>query len=137
MLGKPFEVTDAVRSLSNAISRPSVLVVDEGLAAAQALATSLRLMGVAARPVCGGAAALAEVKHSRIDVCIIELALSGMDGLALAEEIHAVDRRINCIVVSGPDASDLSKRRLPRVYSFARRPVDPVHLVRLVARSRG
>ena len=40
-------------------------------------------------------------------------------------------------VVSGPDASDLSKRRLPRVYSFARRPVDPVHLVRLVARSRG
>jgi PAS domain S-box-containing protein len=82
-----------------------VLVVDDDGAARGALARLLRGDGFATATAPDGDAALAEVRAARPDVVITDLQMPAMDGVELCRRLHAIDRELPVIVMTG--ASDM------------------------------
>src|SRR5437763_766914 len=109
-----------------------VLCVDDEPQAADAAALVLRRAGCDARACHGGPPALAAAELFRPDVCLLDLAMPGMDGGELARQLlgRASGRPVRLVALTG--LWDGEARRRTRDAGFAAHLVKPVEPGRLV-----
>lgn len=112
----------------------SVLVVDDVRDSADSLAMVLRLQGFDARAAYHADAALAAVAEFRPQVILLDLAMPGTDGYAVADRIRReLDWRPVLVAVTG--LSDPGERERTRAAGFDHhlvKPVDPGVVVNLL-----
>ncbi len=78
-----------------------VLVVDDEVDFATALASRLQRRGFAAAAVFSGEDAIRRAAAGEADVLILDLKMPGMDGLATLREVRRVSPRVRVIVLTG------------------------------------
>jgi PAS domain S-box-containing protein len=115
------ELPDAVR----------VLVVDDNLDAAELLATSVQMMGHAARVAHDGPAGLRIAAEFRPDVALIDIGLPVMDGYELARHLRALPglESVRLIAVTG--YSQEADRAEAAAAGFEQHLVKPIRLEQL------
>lgn len=138
VLPKPFEITHVVATLVRAGRCPLVLVVDDAHEVAESTVAALHGSGVRAKAAFEGTGAVEAVRAGDIDVCVVDMVMTGMDGAEAIRQIRDIDRSIACIAVSGQDAQDLLRKvaSLGSVLCM-RKPVETGELVRAIATARG
>ncbi len=90
---------------------PKVLVIDDDLAAARALARSLSEDGFEVHSADGARAAIEHLEKFAIDVVMVDLMLSGMNGIELARHVATHYPSTRVILTS---AYHLSERQILR-----------------------
>lgn len=90
-----------------------ILVVDDNLDAAAALARILKLSGHTVEIVQDGAAALAAARRLRPELIFLDIGLPGMDGFQVADSLRREPglEQVRVIAVTG-SASEADRRRL-------------------------
>jgi len=78
-----------------------VLVVDDEVDFATALATRLQRRGFSAAAAFSGADAVRSVEEGQFDVVLLDLKMPGMDGLATLREVRRVAPQVRIIVLTG------------------------------------
>lgn len=111
-----------------------VVVVDDHLPAADAMAQSLQLDGYEARIAAGGQEALDLVARFHPHCVILDINMPGMDGCELAQRLRAAyGADLVLIAITGyGDQSQRVAQTLPLVDHFLKKPVDPVVVQRLL-----
>ncbi|HKQ68531.1 MAG TPA: response regulator [Polyangiaceae bacterium] len=140
VLTKPFDIGAVSSTLRRAVKRPWVLIIDDAEPFAHSMVSALFQAGVRAQAVASGKDALEIVGKSdgEIDVCVVDLVMSGLNGAEVVEQLKAVDPALVFIVVSGHDVPELVAEALRKgARRFVRKPVHPVELVRLITKARG
>ena len=137
VLPKPFEVSHVVSALTTALKAPVVLVVDGETDAASAVEL-LHAAGVRAMHGTGGAdQVLAEVRGGRVDVCVVDLELSGTSAPDLIDRIKKEDPSIAQIAIAGHDVAAVMRRAAASgVFLCLQKPVTAESLVEAVAKAR-
>jgi CheY-like chemotaxis protein len=92
---------------------------------------------VPARVALDGKSAIEAVRAGDVDVCVVDMVMPELSGPEVIEQIGRVDRRIVFIAISGDDAEDMFRRAAARAERCLRKPIDPLELVRTIARARG
>lgn len=83
------------------MTKPSLLLCDDHLLLAEALAAALANRGFTDVEVAGSpAAALAVIRHKPIDVCLMDLQFPDGDGLAAAREIRELRPQTRVVILS-------------------------------------
>jgi CheY-like chemotaxis protein len=106
----------------------SVLVADDCRDATDSLSILLQLWGHDVRVAYSGRAALALAVADRPDVLLLDLAMPGMDGCALARQIRRHPSLDGSLLVAVTGYADEVHRRIGRAAGFNRflvKPVDP------------
>jgi DNA-binding NtrC family response regulator len=136
VMPKPFDLATLITALSTAARRPMVLVVDDERPVAQTTADVLVAMGIRARALTDGRAALEAVRNGDVDVAVVDMVMPNMTGPEVIEQIIALDPRVACIGISGQDAASLFQRAASKVVSFLRKPIAPHDLASTIANAR-
>ena len=97
----------------------TVLVVDDHLQTARAVAALLRGAGHSADWVAGGVEALARLESSRPDLVVLDVMMPGMDGFGVLRRLRA-DPRFTTIPVLMYSALDDEERRAAALEAGAR-----------------
>ncbi len=138
VLKKPFDFDGAARTIDRAAQRPFVLVVDDDEADATTIAASLGIVGVRARAVQGGEAAVAAIAEGGIDVCVTDMMMPGMDGAELVQRVRNLAPTLTVIVFSGHNIREMVQRiSRTGVFTCLKKPMNPMELLRAVAKARG
>ena len=87
-----------------AAARELVLVVDDDPPLQRMLARTLAAEGFAVAVAADGGAALAEVERSAPDVIVLDVAMPGMDGLAVCRRLRAKGVRTPVLMLTARDA---------------------------------
>jgi len=117
----------------------SVLVVDDNLPSADALAGLLRLSGYRAQAVHDGREAIAEAQRLRPDVVLLDIGLPGLDGYQVAEQLRRVPGMESATIIAITGYGEDHARRRSREVGFDHhlvKPVDYDNLLALLARER-
>jgi two-component system, NtrC family, response regulator GlrR len=116
--------------------RASLLLVDDDPDLLRLLAIRLKANGYAVSAVDSGPRALAAIAASRPDVVLSDLRMSGMDGMALFQEIQASYPGLPVIILTAhgtiPDAVDAVKRG---VFGYLTKPYDADELLAQISRA--
>jgi DNA-binding NtrC family response regulator len=138
VLKKPFDFSAAAAAIVRALRHPVVLVVDDDAALATTLVESLRAAGVRAQAVSSGEAAVVAVNTGRVDVCVADLVMPGMNGLDLVRHIQKVAPDVTVIVFSGQNMHEMIRRvSATGIFAYLSKPIDPDELLYTVAKARG
>ncbi len=86
------------------MSRPSVLVVDDDAPVRRMLERTLGAEGYAVRAAADGGAALAAVERGVPDVLVLDVAMPGMDGLAVARRLRGKRLAVPILLLTARDA---------------------------------
>jgi two-component system, OmpR family, response regulator MprA len=86
------------------MSKPTVLVVDDDAPVRRMLARTLGAEGWEVRAAADGGAALAEVERSVPDAVVLDVAMPGLDGLAVARRLRGKGLTTPIILVTARDA---------------------------------
>jgi signal transduction histidine kinase/CheY-like chemotaxis protein len=112
------------RSPSEAV----ILIVDDDDAVRNTIVEILKGLGYSALPASGGTAALALLQQGEpVDLLLTDVVMTGMDGLELAREAHALRPLLPIVLISGyadPAGSD----RGIRLHRLVRKPFRPADL---------
>lgn len=102
---------------------PSILLVDDE----EQIHSSIKLrLGSSYRVTCVSNAkeALPLVAKQDMDLCIVDVHMSGMDGLTFIEEARKLDPCLGCLIFSAFDSSENLRRAIPlNVYEFLPKPL--------------
>ena len=135
----PATAAPAARPLPPAMpaeGRASLLLVDDDPDLLRLLAIRLKANGYAVNAVDSGARALAAIAASRPDVVLSDLRMSGMDGMALFQEIQASYPGLPVIILTAhgtiPDAVAAVKRG---VFGYLTKPYDADELLAQISRA--
>jgi two-component system, NtrC family, response regulator GlrR len=116
--------------------RASLLLVDDDPDLLRLLSIRLKANGYAVSAVDNGPRALASIAASRPDVVLSDLRMSGMDGMALFQEIQASYPGLPVIILTAhgtiPDAVDAVKRG---VFGYLTKPYDADELLAQISRA--
>jgi DNA-binding NtrC family response regulator len=138
VLGKPFDMEHAVGTLLRAKARPLVLVVDDVETDAKMMAEVFNVAGIRARHVSSPTEAVEMMSTGSVDVCITDLVMPDMDGVALAKRVKETVRGVSVVVFSAHNVPELMHRAASDgAYACLRKPVNPEELIRTVAKLRG
>jgi DNA-binding NtrC family response regulator len=136
VLPKPFAIEHLVRILVSAMRRPVVLVIDDVPEAAETMVAAFHAVGLPARAVHDGQAALDAFRAGDISVCVVDMVMPGLSGADVIERLRILDPRVVVIAVSGHEADELFRRVSPLTDTFLRKPVDPDDLLQAIASAR-
>jgi DNA-binding NtrC family response regulator len=137
VLPKPFALHRAISTLQRATRRPHVLVVDDAIADADALAGAIRNAGSSARSVYDATMAIDEVRTGKYDVVVTDLKMRDDDGATLAARVRTLDPSIAVIAYSTQNLPDIVRRVADvGVNSIMRKPLDPAKLIEAIAIAR-
>jgi DNA-binding response OmpR family regulator len=89
-----------IGSVSAAIGRPDVLVVDDEPQVRQIVASYLEAEGFDVRTAADGHEALAELARKRPDLVVLDLMLPGVDGLTVLRRLREAGDQVPVIVLS-------------------------------------
>lgn len=135
---KPFAMDRTIQLIARAVRRPIILVVDDAVEQTEAIVRSFHAVGLAADAAHDGATAVRLVRGGTVDVCVLDLVMPGMDGMATYEQIRRIDPTIAVIAVSGHSVPEMMHRIMSTGgYACLRKPIDIHDLLRAVARARG
>jgi two-component system, OmpR family, response regulator MprA len=84
--------------------RPTVLVVDDDPPIRRMLERTLTAEGYDVRTASGGGAALAEVERSVPDALVLDVAMPGLDGLAVCRRLRAKGLAVPVLMLTARDA---------------------------------
>jgi signal transduction histidine kinase/DNA-binding response OmpR family regulator len=118
------------------VALPSVLVVDDYIDSADAIASLLRAQGHAVHVCHDGALALQIAREVRPDVVLLDIGLPGMSGFEVAKALRACEETNGCrlIALSGyGQPSDYEQSREAGFDHHLVKPADPVVLAELLA----
>lgn len=103
-----------------------VLVVDDEMEFANALAERLRLRSIAAEAVSGAGEALARIHGGwRPDVVLLDLKMPGVDGLAALSLIKEHDPTIEIILLTGHGSTSAAIEGMKRgLFDYLLKPTD-------------
>lgn len=113
-----------------------ILIVDDDRRVADALKDFVEShdAGYVAVMAQSGMAALGAVARHRPDLIILDLGLPDMDGLEVLQYVHALDRTIPVIVLSGTNDMKLAARTIDcGAVAFAHKPMNLDDLDNLIA----
>ena len=115
---------------------PRILLVDDDPSLLQLLGIRLRASGYEIHAVESAERALAHLPAVQPQLVITDVRMKGMDGMALADEIHATRPTLPVIVLTAhgtiPDAVDATRRG---VFAYLTKPFDSKELLDQVARA--
>lgn len=80
---------------------PKVLIVDDEQSFAEILANRLAMRGYDAHPCFSGGEAVEKIRHGRIDVVVLDVAMPGMDGIETLREIKRIKPLTEVIMLTG------------------------------------
>ncbi len=86
------------------MSDPAVLLVDDDAPIRRMLARTLVAEGYAVAAVADGGAALAQVERSLPDLIVLDVAMPGMDGLAVTRRLRAKGNAVPILLLTARDA---------------------------------
>jgi two-component system, OmpR family, response regulator MprA len=86
------------------MSTAAVLLVDDDAPIRRMLARTLTAEGYAVAAVADGGAALAEIERSVPDVVVLDVAMPGMDGLAVTRRVRAKGLPVPILLLTARDA---------------------------------
>ncbi len=137
MLYKPFAMDRILEVVARALKRNVVLLVDDTRAYVASLADALRSVGMRVETREDGASAVEFARNNVVDVCVLDLVMQPLDGLATCEQLQAVNDRMDIIAISGI-ASNEQVRGIARrgVANCLRKPFDVRELLVAIARVR-
>ncbi len=137
LVHKPFAVDDLIALTARALADPAVLVVDDREDHAATIVASLQAVGLRATAVHDGASAVQLVIAQKVDVCVLDLVMPGMDGVKTYEEIRRIDPSISVIAISGHAVPRMMHALMSLGgYACLRKPFDMPELTRAIARAR-
>jgi CheY-like chemotaxis protein len=136
VIPKPFAIEHLVRLLYSAMRRPVVLVIDDAVEVAETMAAALHAVGLPARAVYDGKSAIEAFRAGDIGVCVVDMVMPGLSGPDVIERIHAIDRSVIVIAVSGYDVEELFRRVAGHADSILRKPIEPHDLLQAIASAR-
>jgi DNA-binding response OmpR family regulator len=93
--------------------QPRILVVDDDPEIGRTFEVILSAEGYQVITTSDGAAAIALVRRRRIDVVMLDLAMPGMDGMAVLRALREISPRVPIIIISAyvnPDTEALARR---------------------------
>jgi CheY-like chemotaxis protein len=137
LLPKPFSIDTLVAALTTARQAPLVLIVDDAPPVAETTAAALRELGVRAEAVTTGPEAIEVVQQGKVDVCVVDMVMPGMNGSEVIERLHAVAPKVVCLAMSGQSVPEMFRRVAAHVQRFFTKPVEPRDLAVAIARARG
>jgi two-component system, NtrC family, response regulator GlrR len=116
--------------------KATILVVDDDPALLRVVAMRLDKDGYATIPVESGAQALAQLEVAHVDLVLTDLRMTGMDGLALFDEIARRFAGLPVIIMTAhgnvPDAVNATRRG---VCAFVQKPFEAATMVAEVERA--
>jgi len=137
MLYKPFAMDRILEVVARALKRNVVLIVDDTRAYVSSLADALRSVGMRVETCEDGPSAVAFARSNVVDVCVLDLVMQPLDGLATCEQLQEVNDRMDIIAITGM-ATNEQVRGIARrgVATCLRKPFDVRELLIAIARVR-
>jgi DNA-binding NtrC family response regulator len=129
VLPKPPSVGDVVATLTRAAQRPLVLVVAD---LSDSTVKALAALGLRARGAYSRDEALTIVESGEVDVCVIDIAIVGVE---LMNRARAIAPNVAFVAVLASDLAGLSQRG-PGAFAHLRRPFAVEDLAEVVAQAR-
>ena len=120
------------------MSSARILIVDDDPALLDALAGALRLrMPEVAIDNCDSAsAALQRISEIDYDAVVTDIKMPGMDGLALLQEIQAVEPELPTLLITGHGQHDLAVQALRGgAFDFIQKPIERDYFVASLSRA--
>ena len=114
-----------------ATARRRVLVVDDNVDAAEALAALLRFDGHSVETLHDGSLVLDHVRHFQPQVVLLDLGLPGRDGFELARELRGSPQSRDLVIVALTGYGQDEDRRKTRACGFDQHFVKPIEFERL------
>ncbi|WP_372826389.1 response regulator [Polaromonas sp.] len=126
----------AARHVSPSVAGHRILVVDDNVDAAEAMAMLLDLSGHDVRSAFSGEAGLEMALSFRPDVVFLDIGLPGMNGYEVAEKLLAdpATAATRLIALTGwGTEDDIRKSKVAGFYAHLTKPVDPDAVAALLA----
>ncbi|MHB1084682.1 MAG: sigma 54-interacting transcriptional regulator [Thiobacillus sp.] len=118
------------------MKKPQILLVDDDAGLRELITLRLQANGFRVVAVDSGEAALGQLAVTRPDAVLTDMQMSGMDGMALFNAIHARDPSLPVIVLTAhgtiPDAVAATQRGL---FGYLTKPYDAPTLIELLKRA--
>ncbi|MBT9567535.1 MAG: sigma 54-interacting transcriptional regulator [Thiobacillus sp.] len=118
------------------MKQPHILLVDDDAGLRELITLRLESNGFKVTSVESGESALGQLAVSRPDAVLTDMQMSGMDGMALFNAIHARDPSLPVIVLTAhgtiPDAVNATQRGL---FGYLTKPYDAATLIDLLKRA--
>jgi len=118
------------------MKKPQILLVDDDAGLRELITLRLQANGFKVDAVGSGEAALGQLAVTRPDAVLTDMQMSGMDGMALFNAIHARDPSLPVIVLTAhgtiPDAVAATQRGL---FGYLTKPYDAPTLIDLLKRA--
>ena len=118
------------------MKKPLILLVDDDAGLRELITLRLEANGFRVEAVGSGEAALGQLAVTRPDAVLTDMQMSGMDGMALFNAIHARDPSLPVIVLTAhgtiPDAVSATQRGL---FGYLTKPYDAPTLIELLKRA--
>jgi two-component system response regulator GlrR len=118
------------------MKKPLILLVDDDAGLRELITLRLEANGFRVEAVGSGEAALGQLAVTRPDAVLTDMQMSGMDGMALFNAIHARDPSLPVIVLTAhgtiPDAVAATQRGL---FGYLTKPYDAPTLIELLKRA--
>jgi CheY-like chemotaxis protein len=136
VIPKPFAVEHLLRVLHGVMHRPVILVIDDSIEVAETMAAALQAVGLPARAVHDGSAAIEAFRVGDIGVCVVDMVMPGLSGPDVIDRLRAIDPNVVVIAVSGHDVEELFRRVASHADRIMRKPIDPHELLQAIAAAR-
>jgi DNA-binding NtrC family response regulator len=130
---KPFDIEKIVSIIESALRQTLILIVDDSFADGESLKAILEERGYSVVTVGTGAEALARVREKRFDIIFLDVRLPDIDGVALFEQVKAVDPEAAVIMMTGYSEEELVQKAVSQgVYACIYKPFDINRILTLV-----
>jgi DNA-binding NtrC family response regulator len=111
-----------------------ILIVDDELALRDALGKWFTSEGYAAHPSSSAREALEIIQKKEFDIALLDIKMTGMDGMELQARLKQADPDLTVIMMTGYASVETAVQALKRgAYDYITKPVDPDELSHLVA----
>lgn len=121
----------------NAAMTPKVLLIDDDAEVQEALAETLELAGFAVATAPSWAAAKPIVAAGGAEIVVTDVRMPHDDGFAVLRGVHAIDREIPVIMITGHADVPMGVRAMREgAYDFIEKPIEPDYVIGRVGRAR-
>ncbi len=119
------------------MSYTKVLLVDDEVEFASALAERLQLRNYDAKAISNALEALASIYSDPPDVVVLDLKIPGMDGIEILKTIKQFDPSIEVIILTGHGAVESVEEGIKRgAFEYIMKPIDIGELVAKIERAK-